>query len=320
MRSARAPTARRDGAYAPQPLNPGSARAPRAAGHALVPRTKRAANLRCARPAGLTESAWRARYISMRITITLRCLFCLLCGATAISCQADSVTVFAAASLMDSLKKIAAGYEASSQDKIVFNFAGSSVLARQIEEGAPADIFFSADEAQMDQLQKRELIAIPTRVDRLANSLVIIVSADSSIRINAPDDLARADVHRIALADPKAVPAGVYAKEYLQRKNLWRSVEAKVVPTANVRGALAAVESGDIEAAIVYKTDAAISKKVKVALEILAADGPKITYPMAELKGAPDHKAARRFMQFLQSPKAGHVFTEFGFVVLDKKT
>ncbi len=256
----------------------------------------------------------------MRITAALRFLFCLLCGAIAVPCRADSVTVFAAASLADSLKKIAADYEAGSQDKIAFNFAGSSVLARQIEEGAPVDIFFSADEAQMDQLQKRDLIAIPTRVNRLANSLVIIISADSSIRLDAPDDLARADVHRIALADPKAVPAGVYAKEYLQGKNLWRAVEAKVVPTANVRGALAAVESGDIEAAIVYKTDAAISRKVRVAYEIPATDGPKIIYPMAELKGAPDHKAAQRFMKFLQTPQAGRVFKEFGFVVLDKKT
>jgi molybdate transport system substrate-binding protein len=253
----------------------------------------------------------------MRISAALKCLLCLLLFADARAASAATVTVFAAASLTDSLAKIASQYERETDDKIVFNFAGSSLLARQIEEGAPADIFFSADEAQMDRLQNKGLILPASRQSRLSNRLVIIVAADSSLLISTPRDLARPSVSRVALADPQAVPAGVYAREFLRKENLWAAIEPKVVPTANVRGALAAVESGDVEAAIVYKTDAAISKKVKIAFEVPRADGPKISYPMAVLKDAPEPSAAKRFLQYLNSPAAGKVFAQFGFIVLD---
>jgi molybdate transport system substrate-binding protein len=253
----------------------------------------------------------------MRISAVLKFLLCLLLFAGAQAGIAASVTVFAAASLTDSLAKIAAQYEREIHDKIVFNFAGSSLLARQIEEGAPADIFFSADEAQMDRLQNKRLIRAETRQSRLSNLLVIIVAADSSLAIATPRDLTKASVVRIALADPQAVPAGVYAREFLTKENLWNVIEPKVVPTANVRGALAAVESGDVEAAIVYKTDAAISKKVKIAFEVPRADGPKISYPMAVLKDAPEPAAAKRFLQYLNAPAAGKIFAEFGFIVRD---
>jgi molybdate transport system substrate-binding protein len=228
---------------------------------------------------------------------------------------AVSVTVFAAASLTDSLSKIAAQYEQSTHDKILFNFAGSSLLARQIEEGASADIFFSADEAQMDRLQNKGLVQAGTRRSRLSNLLVIIVTADSSLSISAPRDLTSASVARVALADPQAVPAGVYAKEYLKKENLWSAIEPKVVPTANVRGALAGVEAGEVEAAIVYKTDAAISKKVKIVCEVPREKGPNISYPMALLKDAPEPASARRFLQYLNSDAAGKVFKDFGFIV-----
>jgi molybdate transport system substrate-binding protein len=143
------------------------------------------------------------------------------------------------------------------------------------------------------------------------------VAADSSLSIAAPRDLAKPSVVRVALADPQAVPAGVYAREFLRKQNLWRAIEPKVVPTANVRGALAAVESGDVEAAIVYKTDAAISKRVKIAYEAPEADTPKISEPMAALKDSPQPAAAKRFLRYLDSPAAGKVFAEFGFIVRD---
>ncbi|HEV7923733.1 MAG TPA: molybdate ABC transporter substrate-binding protein [Verrucomicrobiae bacterium] len=254
----------------------------------------------------------------MRIPAGLKFLLCLLLlCARAWDGSAASVTVFAAASLSDSLSKIAAQYEKESPDKIVFNFAASSLLARQIEEGAPADIFFSADEAQMDRLQNKGLILPETRKSRLSNLLVIIVAADSLLSISSPSDLAKPSVSRVALADPQAVPAGVYAREFLQKQNLWTAIEAKVVPTANVRGALAAVESGDVEAAVVYKTDAAISKKVKIAYEVPPQTGPNISEPMAVLKESPEPAAAKRFSHYLDSPAAGKVFEEFGFIVRD---
>ena len=126
--------------------------------------------------------------------------------------NAASVTVFAAASLTDALKEIAAGYEKQTGDKVVFNFGASSFLARQIEEGAPADIFFSADEAKMDGLDKKGLIQKDTRKSRLSNSLVIVVASEAGAAIKGPRDLASEKVKRLALAEPRTVPAGIYAK------------------------------------------------------------------------------------------------------------
>jgi molybdate transport system substrate-binding protein len=228
--------------------------------------------------------------------------------------QATEVHVFAAASLTEPLKQIAAAYEKQSQDKLVFNFGGSSTLARQIEEGAPADIFFSADEAKMDGLEKKGLIRKETRTSRLSNSLVIVVAAEKGAAIASPEDLAMDKVKRVALAEPRTVPAGIYAKEYLQAQKLWPAVEPKVIPTENVRAALAAVEAGNVDAGIVYKTDAAISKKVKVVFEIPVQDGPKISYPVALVNDAPHLEAARQFLAYLLGEEAGKVFSGQGFV------
>jgi molybdate transport system substrate-binding protein len=228
---------------------------------------------------------------------------------------AADVHVFAAASLTDCLKEIAFAYERQTADKIVFNFGASSFLARQIEEGAPADIFFSADEAKMDGLEKKGLIVKETRKSRLSNSLVVVVATDSALRIKSARDLADAKVKRIALADPKTVPAGVYSKAYLERLNLWPAIESKIVPADNVRAALAAVESGNVEAAMVYKTDAAISKKVKVACEVPSSDTPGISYSIAAVKDSKQLDAARRFLKHLGSDEAGRVFEKFRFIV-----
>ena len=235
----------------------------------------------------------------------------VLVAATALN--AANVNVFAAASLTDVLKEIAASYEKQAGDKVVFNFGASSFLARQIEEGAPADVFFSADEAKMDDLEKKGLIEKETRKSRLSNSLVIVVATEAGAAIKGPADLLK--VKRLALAEPRTVPAGIYAKEYLQKQNLWSTVEAKVVPTENVRAALAAVEAGNVEAGIVYKTDAGISKKVKIAYEVPASDSPAISYPMAVLKEAKDKTAAARFFKHLESEDAGRTFEKFGFIV-----
>ena len=233
----------------------------------------------------------------------------------ALSLRAAEVTVFAAASLTDALKEIAAAYEKQSGDKVLFNFGASSLLARQIEEGAPADIFFSADEAKMDGLRKKNLILHDTLKSRLSNALVIVVAKENGAEIVSSKDLASEKVTRLALAEPRTVPAGIYAKGFLQKQNLWAAVEAKVVPTENVRAALAAVESGNAEAGIVYKTDAAISKKVKVAYEVPASDTPPISYPMAVLKEAKNPDSAKRFLKYLDSEEAGKVFEKFGFIV-----
>ena len=228
---------------------------------------------------------------------------------------AATVTVFAAASLTDSLKEISTVYERQSGDKVLFNFGASSLLARQIEEGAPADIFFSADEAKMDGLGKKGLIVKETRKSRLSNALVIVVASEKGAVIESPKDLTTDKVKRLALAEPRTVPAGIYAKEYLQKQNLWAAVEAKVVPTENVRAALSAVEAGNAEAGIVYKTDAAISKRTRVAYEVPARDSPAISYPMALVKETKQAEAAKKFLQHLDSADAARVFEKFGFIL-----
>lgn len=249
-------------------------------------------------------------------TRLLKIIFTLALLA-AISLRAAEITVFAAASLTDSLKEIATAYEKTSGDKINFNFGASSVLARQIEEGAPADIFFSADEAKMDGLAKKGLMDATTRKTRLGNALVVVIPADGPLQIKSASDLTNASVKKIAFADPKAVPAGVYGKAWLTQLELWRVIEPRVVPTETVRAALAAVESGNVEAGVVYKTDARISKKVKVAYEVPAKDAPKISYPMALVKEAKQPEAAKTFLNHLSSEEAGQVFKRFGFILLE---
>ena len=223
--------------------------------------------------------------------------------------------VFAAASLSEALQEIGAQYQQATGTKISFNFGASSLLARQIEEGAPADLFFSADEAKMDGLQAKGLILDGSRRSRLSNMLVIVVAREKGAHLEKAEDLATDKVKRLALAEPKTVPAGIYAKEFLQKARLWEAVEGKVVPTENVRGALAAVEAGNADAGIVYKTDAGISKKVRIAFEVTAPNAPSISYPVAVVKESKQPVAAKAFLAYLESADGAKVFRRFGFIV-----
>ena len=228
--------------------------------------------------------------------------------------HAAGLNVFAAASLSDALKEIGGAYERADGERLHFNLAASSTLALQIKQGAPADIFFSADEAKMDDLARAGLVDAATRVSLLSNTLVIVVHAESGIALAAPADLARPALTRLALAEPQTVPAGIYARQWLEHADLWRKVIDRVVPTENARACLAAVESGNADAGIVYKTDALISKKVKIALEVPAGDGPRISYPLAVVKDSKHADAARKFAAYLASPEAGAVFRKYGFL------
>lgn len=232
-----------------------------------------------------------------------------------LSVRAGELQVFAAASLTDALKEIAPAYEAASGEKLQFNFAASNALARQVQEGAPADVFISADEAKMDALQKAGLIVEDTRQSVLSNTLVVVVEADGSFKADSARALSEPAIKRIALADPKGVPAGIYAKEYLEKIGVWAAVKDRVVPTENVRAALAAVESGNADAGIVYKTDAAISKSVKIAFEVPSKEGPDISYPFAVVKGSKNLEAAKKFLDYLKSEPALAVFKKYGFII-----
>lgn len=243
-------------------------------------------------------------------------LLALACPALA---SAATLHVSAAASLTDVLQELAPLYEKQTGDVLLFNFGASSLLARQIQEGAPADLFISADELKMDQLQQPRLIVAGTRRSILSNTLAIIVPSDSRMKIASPADLADDSVRNIAIAEPQTVPAGIYAKEYLRKLRIWQKIVFKVVPTDNVRGALAAVESGNADAGIVYKTDALISKLVRIAYEVPASVGPEISYPAAVVADSKQKAAAQRLLDFLQSPRAQDVFRKYGFLVKPRK-
>ncbi|HSI63586.1 MAG TPA: molybdate ABC transporter substrate-binding protein [Candidatus Saccharimonadia bacterium] len=240
---------------------------------------------------------------------------CML-PASLMPAQSPTLRVSAAASLADALKEIHSLYEKKTGGKIELNLGASSMLARQIEEGAPVDVFISADLAKMEGLEKKGLIHVTTKENQLSNALVVVVPADSKLQVSGGKSLAEAGVAKIAFADPKAVPAGMYSKEWLTKLGLWEKIEPKVISTENVRAALAAVESGNVDAGIVYKTDAAISQKVKVAFEVPASEGPVMTYPMAALKSSAHSEAAKQYLDFLDTPEAKAVFAKFGFVVL----
>jgi molybdate transport system substrate-binding protein len=226
---------------------------------------------------------------------------------------ADEVLVFAAASLTDVLQELGTAYERSAHDHVTFNFGASSDLARQITAGAPADVFFSADVARMEELEKAGLMERTERRNVLSNTLVIVTPADAKTVLSQPADLKGVD--RIALANPESVPAGVYAKSYLESLGLWDALEAKVVPTLDVRAALAAVEGGHADAGIVYATDAATSKKVRVAVRIPPEQGPPIIYTLAPLKRS-TKAATRALARYLASQEAASTYTRYGFIVL----
>jgi molybdate transport system substrate-binding protein len=190
-------------------------------------------------------------------------------------------------------------------------------LARQIEEGAPADIFFSADLAQMEKLDRNGRLELGSRKNLLSNQLVIIVPADSRLSLSSPQDLLKNEIKKLALAEPATVPVGVYSKSYLSSEALWDRIKPKVVPVQDVRATLAAVESGNVEAGFVYKTDAAASRKVKVAYVVPIDRGPKITYPVAVVKESRHKAAARDFLNYLQGPGAKAIFAKYGFIPLN---
>lgn len=249
----------------------------------------------------------------MRTTLALL----ILALAATVPAPAAELRVSAAASLAHALREIAPAYEKATGETVVLNLGASSTLARQILEGAPADLFLSADEEKMDALDKAGLLLAGTRGSVLSNTLVVVVPADSALRIAGPADLAGAAVRALALAEPKTVPAGLYAREYLETRGLWGRLSSRVVPTENVRAALAAVEAGNAEAGIVYRTDARISRKVKIAYEVPRAEGPAISYPFAVLAGSERKAAARKLLGYLKSPPALAVFRRHGFLILD---
>jgi molybdate transport system substrate-binding protein len=236
--------------------------------------------------------------------------FVLAAAATA-PAKRQEVLVSAAVSLADVMEKISLDYEQRTGIRVVVNTGASNTLARQITAGAAVDLFISADEAQMDVV-RGEVVA-NTRVDLLANQLAIAVPADRPRTLRSARELTDPAFRRIAVGDPAAVPAGVYAKAYLEKLGIWPAVSAKAVPSASVRIALAAVENGAADAAIVYRTDVMAARGAVLALAIPVADGPRIVYPAAVIRAGRNREAASRFLAWLRRAEAVKIFEAAGF-------
>jgi molybdate transport system substrate-binding protein len=241
------------------------------------------------------------------------------CAALCVSAAAPEppeLTLYAAASLRDALQAAAPACERESGSRLVFNFGASNDLARQILAANKADVFFSADEAWMDQVVEAGLVDSGSRRPLLSNRLVVVGAREGGPEIHGAADLAGTGIRRLSLANPEAVPAGKYAKAWLQKAGVWEAVAERVLPGLDARAALAAVESGGAEAGIVYRTDAAISGKVRVLYEVPEADGPAISYPIAALGERPALETSRRLVACLAGDAAAEVFRRLGFVVV----
>ena len=235
-----------------------------------------------------------------------------------LTAHAQKLTVFAAASLTDAMKDIAALWQKDGHPALRQSFGASSALARQIEQGAPANLFASADEKWMDYLVQRDLIASGTRRQLLGNDLVLIVPADHPAKVTIGPGLdilaLLGATGRIATGDPAAVPVGLYAEQSLRQLGLWDAVAPRLAGTEDVRAALLLVERGEAPAGIVYSTDAAVSAGVAIAGTFPDDSHDPITYPFAVIK-AGDTPPARALMDFLAGPQARAVFLRRGFKV-----
>ncbi|WP_242111601.1 molybdate ABC transporter substrate-binding protein [Luteimonas aquatica] len=244
----------------------------------------------------------------------------LCCAAAAHAAEsADApLTVFAAASLKESMDEAAASFQKAQGPAVRVSYGGSSALARQIEQGAPADVFVSADLDWMDTLQKQNLIDVATRHDLLGNTLVLIAPAASAARAPALEH--GADLRpllgegRIALALTESVPAGKYAKAAFTSLGMWQALQPRVAEAENVRAALLLVARGEAPLGVVYGSDAKAEPRVRVLATFPADSHPQIVYPVARLK-ASTHPKAAAFVRWLQSAEATAIFRKHGFTV-----
>lgn len=225
------------------------------------------------------------------------------------------LTVSAAISLSKSLQTLRSLYGRQAPGvSITLNLGASGILEQQIEQGAPADIFVSASPQEMNALQSRGLLLEGSRKDLLRNVLVLISPAASN-DVSGFRDLVKPHVRRVAMANPESVPAGVYARQALEYFKIYRRIEPKIIFAQDVRQALAYVESGDVDAGIVYLTEARLSSKVKVVATAPRASHDPIVYPVAILKRCRNIPAARQLVNFFMSPQARSVFEQEGFSV-----
>ncbi len=230
--------------------------------------------------------------------------------------QPVELNISAAVSLKDALAEIQKNYQTKNPNvKLVFNLGASGALQKQIEQGAPADIFISAAPKQMNELEAKNLVNKATRKNLVENKLVVVVPKDTKLNITKYEDLTQKDVQKIALGETATVPAGQYAQEVLQKLGLWDKLQERVVFAKDVRTVLAYTETGNVEAGIVYKTDAIASDKVKVAAVAPEGSHQPILYPIAVTTATKQQQAAEAFSEYLFSPESKAIFEKNGFVM-----
>ncbi len=227
------------------------------------------------------------------------------------------LNISAAVSLKDVLTEIQAHYQKKAPNvKLIYNLGASGSLQKQIEQGAPADIFISAAPKQMNELEAKNLVNKSARKNLVENKLVLIVPQSSNLNLTKYEDLQKVEVKQISLGETKVVPAGQYAEQVLVKLGVWDKIQNKIVFAKDVRTVLTYVETGNVDAGIVYKTDAASSKKVKVIATAPEGTHAPIVYPAAILTGVRQQAAATDFLAYLSSPEGSNLFEKYGFTPL----
>ena len=256
------------------------------------------------------------RRVKFLTAIGLVLVFAVLSGCTTDKQKSIELSVFAAISLTDALGEIGTAFTAENGVKVYYNFSASTTLQRQLEKGAPADVFISASPRQVVALEANGLLEAESRQNLLTNRLVLVSDEAARISVETPANLAAPEISRIAIGHPSIVPAGAYAKEALTHFGLWETLHSKFIFGADVRATLAYVTSGNVDIAIVYKTDTTLSDDIKVLYQMPPEAYTQIIYPAVVMKDSPRKQLARRFITYLQSAERSEIFEKHGFTVL----
>lgn len=248
-------------------------------------------------------------------------LFALFLFLIPFNVFAGELTISAAASLTDALQEIGKGFmEQYPEDRLYFNFAASGPLARQIEQGAPVDLFISASPKEMNELESKNLLMDKTRRDILTNEVVLIIPARSAHPVKSFRGLEDPSIKKIAIGDPEFVPCGRYTKEILEKLGLWEALKSKMIFGEDVRQVLEYVSRGEVDAGVVFATDAAIKPgKVKVTAIAPEKSHQPVVYPAAVIKGTKNPELAGKFIDFIERPDERAVFKKYHFKPLEKE-
>ena len=259
------------------------------------------------------------RRVKFLTGIALVLVFAVFLGCTTDKQKPIELTVFAAISLTDALTEIGTAFATENGVKVYYNFAASTTLQRQLEKGAPADVFISASPRQLVPLEANGLLEAESRRDLLTNRLVLVSDDEANISVETLANLAVPEISRIAIGHPSIVPAGAYAKEALAYFGLWETIHPKLIFGADVRATLAYVTSGNVDVAIVYKTDTTLTHHVKVIYQLPPEAYTPIIYPAVVTKDSAQKRLARKFVTYLQSADKSKIFEKHGFTVLALK-